>query len=348
MERGPEEATSVRPGATAAIAQPDLLPAPVAPTPEPRREETFLERLRTGLGKTREQLIGRLDQVLFRRGSVERVDLEELEEVLLSADIGVKTTYQLLSEMESELKNGASSPDRMKEVIKGGLLRLLTVESAPLDPDRLKPFIVMVVGVNGVGKTTTIGKLGALFGSQGKKVMFVAADTFRAAAIEQLEIWSHRVGADLVKHKSGADPSAVAYDGVHAAISRKTDVVILDTAGRLHTKANLMEELKKVKRILARECAGAPHEILLVLDATGGQNAIVQSKAFHEALGVGGIVLTKMDGTSKGGVIIGITAELNIPIRFIGIGEGLDDLKPFEPMVFVEALFNESGKQKVQ
>jgi fused signal recognition particle receptor len=208
-----------------------------------------------------------------------------------------------------------------------------------IDFSQTKPFLLMVVGVNGVGKTTTIAKIAHQYSSQGKKVLIGAADTFRAAAVEQLEVWANRVGADLIKQSKGSDPSAVAFDAIHAGLARNSDLVFIDTAGRLHTKVNLMEELKKVKRIIARECPGAPHEILLVLDATTGQNAISQAQLFNEAIGVTGIALTKLDGTAKGGIIIGITEELNIPIRYIGVGEGMDDLREFNASEFVQALF---------
>jgi fused signal recognition particle receptor len=218
---------------------------------------------------------------------------------------------------------------------------MLDIEAPAWGTDQAKPFVIMVVGVNGVGKTTTIGKLAARLKSNDRKVMLVAADTFRAAAIEQLQIWSDRVGTDFIKHKPESDPSAVVFDAMQAAKSRNTDLVVVDTAGRLHTKTNLMEELKKVKRIISREMEGAPHEILLVVDATTGQNAINQAKTFDEALGVTGVILTKLDGTAKGGVIVGIAHELKLPVRFIGIGEGVEDLREFDADLFLEAVFAE-------
>jgi fused signal recognition particle receptor len=244
--------------------------------------------------------------------------------------------------VQKGLKRGElQEPEKVRDFIKQEIFRMLKSGEKPLmiDFSQTKPFLLMVVGVNGVGKTTTIAKIAHHYSSQGKKVLIGAADTFRAAAVEQLEVWANRVGADLIKQSKGSDPSAVAFDAIHAALARNTDLVFIDTAGRLHTKVNLMEELKKVKRIIARECAGAPHEILLVLDATTGQNAISQAKLFNEAIGVTGIALTKLDGTAKGGIIIGITEELNIPIRYIGVGEGMDDLREFNASEFVQALF---------
>jgi fused signal recognition particle receptor len=248
----------------------------------------------------------------------------------------------LIEDVRQGLKRGElQEPEKVKEFIKQEILRILKSGEKPLSIDfsQTKPFVTMVVGVNGGGKTTTIGKIARHYSSQGKKVMVGAADTFRAAAVEQLEVWANRVGADLIKQSKGSDPSAVAFDAIHAAKARGMDLVFIDTAGRLHTKVNLMEELKKVKRIISRECPGAPHEILLVLDATTGQNAISQAKLFNEAIGVTGIALTKLDGTAKGGIIIGITEELKIPVRYIGVGEGIDDLKEFNATEFVEALF---------
>jgi fused signal recognition particle receptor len=229
----------------------------------------------------------------------------------------------------------------VKGFIKEEITRILHAGEKPLTIDfsRTKPFVIMVVGVNGVGKTTTIGKIASQYASQRRKILIGAADTFRAAAVEQLEIWANRVGADFIKQSEGSDPAAVAFDSVKAAQSRGTDLVFIDTAGRLHTKVNLMEEMKKLKRIVGRECPGSPHEVLLVLDATTGQNAISQAKLFHEAIGVTGIALTKLDGTAKGGIIVGITEELQLPIRYVGVGEGIDDLKEFRASEFVEALF---------
>jgi fused signal recognition particle receptor len=268
--------------------------------------------------------------------------LDGLESLLFAADLGVKTSSQLIEGVQQGMKKGdLREPDKVKEFIKQEISRILKSgeNHLTIDLSQTKPFVFMVVGVNGVGKTTTIAKIAHQYSLQRKKVLIGAADTFRAAAVEQLEIWAHRVGADLIKQSKGTDPSAVAFDSIQAAKARNIDLVFIDTAGRLHTKVNLMEELKKMKRIIGRECPGAPHEILLVLDATTGQNAISQATLFNEAIGVTGIALTKLDGTAKGGIIVGITEELNIPIRYVGVGEGIDDLKEFNASEFVQALF---------
>lgn len=302
----------------------------------------LFEKLKESLSKTHQGFVEKIDQLLTGRKSIDQDFLDELEGLLFSADLGVKTTSQLIEGVQTGLKRGElQEPERVKDFIRQEILRILQMGEKPLSIDfsQTKPFLFMVVGVNGVGKTTTIAKIAHQYSSQGKKVLFGAADTFRAAAVEQLEVWARRVRADLIKHSKGSDPSAVAFDSVHAAKARNVDLVFIDTAGRLHTKVNLMEELKKVKRIIAREYPGAPHEILLVLDATTGQNAISQAKLFHEAIGVTGIALTKLDGTAKGGIIIGITDELKIPIRYIGVGEGMDDLREFNASEFVQALF---------
>jgi fused signal recognition particle receptor len=302
----------------------------------------LFEKLKGGLAKTHQGFVEKIDQLLAGRKSIDQDLLEELEAVLFSADLGVKTSSQLIEGVQRGLKKGElQEPERVKDFIRQEISRILQMGEKPLSIDfsQTKPFLFMVVGVNGVGKTTTIAKIAHQYSSQGKKVLIGAADTFRAAAVEQLEVWATRVRADLIKHSKGSDPSAVAFDSVHAAKARNVDLVFIDTAGRLHTKVNLMEELKKIKRIIAREYPGAPHEILLVLDATTGQNAISQAQLFHEAIGVTGIALTKLDGTAKGGIIIGITDELKIPIRYIGVGEGMDDLREFNANEFVQALF---------
>ena len=302
----------------------------------------LFEKLKGGLAKTHQGFVEKIDQLLAGRKSIDQDLLDELEAVLFSADLGVKTSSQLIEGVQRGLKKGElQEPERVKDFIRQEISRILQMGEKPLSIDfsQTKPFLFMVVGVNGVGKTTTIAKIAHQYSSQGKKVLIGAADTFRAAAVEQLEVWATRVRADLIKHSKGSDPSAVAFDSVHAAKARNVDLVFIDTAGRLHTKVNLMEELKKIKRIIAREYPGAPHEILLVLDATTGQNAISQAKLFHEAIGITGIALTKLDGTAKGGIIIGITDELKIPIRYIGVGEGMDDLREFNASEFVQALF---------
>lgn len=319
-------------------------PVPAAELPPASRveesAESLLERLRGRLARTHDQLIGRLDQILLSTRSADEDLLEELEEVLVTADLGVKTSYELLQEVQKEISR-KPDPLELRTALRQKIRAMLDVEGPAFSPDRAKPFVIMVVGVNGVGKTTSIGKLAAHLKGNDRKIMLVAADTFRAAAIEQLQIWADRAGTDFVKHKPESDPSAVVYDAIQASKSRNTDLVIVDTAGRLHTKTNLMEELKKVKRVIGRELEGAPHEILLVVDATTGQNAITQARTFHEALGVTGIILTKLDGTAKGGVIVGIAHELELPVRFIGIGEGVEDLREFDRDLFLEAVFAE-------
>ena len=302
----------------------------------------FFEKLKEGLSKTHQGFVEKIDQLFLGKKSIDQDLLDELEGLLFSADLGVKTSSQLIEGVQKGLKRGdLQEPEKVRDFIKQEISRILKSGEKPLTIDfsRTKPFLFMVVGVNGVGKTTTIAKIAHQYSSQGKKVLIGAADTFRAAAVEQLEVWAHRVGADLIKQSKGSDPSAVAFDSIHAAKARNVDLVFIDTAGRLHTKVNLMEELKKMKRIIARECPGAPHEVLLVLDATTGQNAISQAKLFNEAIGVTGIALTKLDGTAKGGIIIGITEELMIPIRYIGVGEGMDDLREFDASEFIRALF---------
>jgi fused signal recognition particle receptor len=303
---------------------------------------TFLEKLKDGLSKTHQGFVEKIDQLILGKKSIDQDLLDELEGLLFSADLGVKTSSQLIEGVQKGLKRGElDEPEKIKDFIKQEIFQILKSGENPLSIDfsQTKPFLFMVVGVNGVGKTTTIAKIAHQYSSQGKKVLIGAADTFRAAAVEQLEVWAKRVGADLIKQSKGSDPSAVAFDSIHAAKARNIDLVFIDTAGRLHTKVNLMEELKKVKRIIARECPGAPHEVLLVLDATTGQNAISQAKLFNEAIGVTGITITKLDGTAKGGIIVGITDELKIPVRYIGVGEAMDDLREFNASEFVQALF---------
>jgi len=354
----PLSTTPVRASQTATGPEEGVSPAPAAE----EAPESLLDRLRGQLAKTQDQLIGRLDQIFLRSGAAERDLLEDLEEVLVTADLGVKTSYDLLGEIQKEFDNKPLGPVELKTALRRKIGSMLEVRAPAFEPERAKPYVIMVVGVNGgakpyvimvvgvngVGKTTSIGKLASHLKDNDRKVMLVAADTFRAAAIEQLQIWSDRAATDFVKHKPESDPSAVVYDALQAAKSRGTDLVIVDTAGRLHTKANLMEELKKVKRIMSRELEGAPHEVFLVVDATTGQNAINQARTFHEALGVTGIVLTKLDGTAKGGVIVGIANELQLPVRFIGIGERVEDLRAFDADLFLEAIFGEQDKGWVQ
>lgn len=308
---------------------------PVAPerTAEP---VSFLGRLKSGLSKTRKSLSQRFDAILSGTRTIDGETLEEIEEILITADMGVPTTMALMDRI-GQNSDGISSAEDFKALLKREMLALVNIEAPKPDLSE-KPHVIMVIGVNGVGKTTTIGKLAAKFSAQGKKVLLAAADTFRAAAAEQLEIWAQRANAEIVRHRDKSDPAAVAFDSIEAALARKIDVVIVDTAGRLHTKVNLMEELKKIKRSIAKKLPAAPHETLLVLDATTGQNAVSQAKLFHESIPVSGIILTKLDGTAKGGIVIGICDTLKIPIRYIGIGEGVEDLQEFDPAMFVDAI----------
>ncbi len=297
----------------------------------------FLDRLKGGLEKTRKAFVGRIDAVFSGQKPLNEETLEELEEILISSDIGVSTAVEIveyLKSKEGEIRKAGSPREFLKAHMKDLLGR-----PQPLVIFGEKPFVILTLGVNGTGKTTTIGKLASRFVSEGHSVIIAAGDTFRAAAIEQLEIWAGRSGAQIVKQKAGGDPAAVAFDAVEAAKSRGTDVVIIDTAGRLHTKSPLMEELKKIKRVVGRAMPDAPQETLLVVDATTGQNALNQAKLFNEAVGVTGIALTKLDGTSKGGIVFTVKRELDIPIKLIGIGEGVDDLRDFNPSEFIEALF---------
>lgn len=308
--------------------------------PDNRKEGGFFDKLKKGLDKTRKSLAESVDAMIFGEKVIGENLFEELEAVLIAADVGAAFTHELIRDMkEAVARKDLKNPEALKRLLMEHMALILKSADAPLTIRRGGPCVLMVVGVNGTGKTTTIGKLAHDLKRQGHSVLLVAADTFRAAAIEQLDIWGKRVDVPLIKQKMGSDPSAVVYDAVQAALSRKTGVMIIDTAGRLHTKSNLMEELKKMKRILGRELPGAPHEVLLVLDATTGQNAVVQAKMFHEEIGITGIVLTKLDGTAKGGIVVRIAKELRIPIRYIGIGEGLDDLRPFHSEAFVKALF---------
>lgn len=303
-------------------------------------EQGFFSRLRAGLSKTQTGLLGRLEEMLSVRKEIDNDLWDDFEESLVLSDVGVGTTMKLREKMEKKLtKKARQNPMFIKDALREEILHALKDAEGTPPSLNVKPFVIMVAGVNGVGKTTSIGKLAYKFRKDGRNVMVAAADTFRAAAVEQLEIWANRVGSDFLRGRSGADPSAVAFDAVKAALARETDVLIIDTAGRLHTKTNLMEELKKIRRVVERALPGAPHETLLVLDATTGQNAIQQAKMFKETVEVTGIVLTKLDGTAKGGVIVGIADELNIPVKYIGIGERLGDLREFKAEEFVEALF---------
>jgi fused signal recognition particle receptor len=307
---------------------------PGEPDVKPPSKGLF-ERLKTGLSKTRQSLSRRFDEILSGGESVDGDVLEAVEEILITADVGVPTTMELIQRLSAH-SHCLAGPESFKAFLKQEILSFLELEQ-PAMPE-FKPHVIMVVGVNGTGKTTSIGKLAARYTSEEKKVLLAAADTFRAAAADQLSIWADRTGSDIVRHRDNADPAAVAYDGVEAAISRNADVVIVDTAGRLQTKVNLMEQLKKIKRSIAKALPGAPHEVMLVLDATTGQNAVSQARLFDEGIGVTGIILTKLDGTAKGGIVIGICHTLKIPIRYVGVGEGIDDLLPFDPQRFIDAL----------
>jgi fused signal recognition particle receptor len=319
-----------------------------APQPAPATDLTqdkparpgFFERLKQGLARTHESLVGRIDTLLLGKKEIDADTLEELEEILITADVGVSATVEMVRGLEQRLKrNELQDAATLKQALQDDILARLSRPGSSLDTSVATPFVIMVIGVNGVGKTTTIGKLANRYCREGKKVLVAAADTFRAAAAEQLEVWGQRSGVDVIRHRDGADPSAVVFDGCKAAVARGADILIVDTAGRLHTKVNLMEELKKMRRIMGREIPGAPHETLLVLDATTGQNAVAQARLFREAAGVTGVALTKLDGSAKGGVIVAVCHEFNLPVRFIGVGEGVDDLREFDPPQFVEALF---------
>ncbi|MEW6661261.1 MAG: signal recognition particle-docking protein FtsY [Bacillota bacterium] len=303
----------------------------------------LFNRLKEGLMKTREGFVSKITELVTGQGEIDEDFFERLEEILITADVGVNTSMKLVSRVRQKVKEGKiREAARMKDVVRQEIANLMEQPAKGLDIKAPFPWVILVVGVNGVGKTTTIGKLAHKVKSQGFSIVVAAGDTFRAAAIEQLEIWGNRAGVLVVKHQAGADPAAVAYDAVQAAKSRGYQVVIIDTAGRLQTKTNLMEEVKKVRRVVEREIAGGPQEVLLVLDATTGQNALSQAKLFTQSVGVTGLVLTKLDGTAKGGVVIGIASELELPVKLIGFGEGIEDLKDFNPQEFVDALFDEN------
>lgn len=298
----------------------------------------FFDRLKQGLNKTREGLVAQVETI-FKGRIVDEQTLEELEETLILSDIGANSASEIVKHLREKSQKGEiKEAGSVKDFLKKEMSSMLGT-SHPLVVYGERPFVILTVGVNGAGKTTTIGKLAYSLRNQGHSVLLAAGDTFRAAAIEQLEIWAKRTDSQLVKHQSGSDPSAVIFDAIEAAKSRKTDVVIIDTAGRLHTKSPLMEELKKIKRVCHKAMPGSPHEILLVVDATNGQNALRQAEMFNNAMGITGIALTKLDGTAKGGIIFSIKKEYNIPVRLIGVGEGVDDLQNFVPEDFVKALF---------
>jgi fused signal recognition particle receptor len=302
---------------------------------------SFFQRLKQGLTKSRETWAEKIGAI-FQNRSWDEASLEQMEETLIAADVGVKASQKLMDALRRQSPNGSDDlAQAMTLRLQAAMVQLLQGSStAPkLALLSVRPWVVIFLGVNGVGKTTTIGKLAAQYRAAGQKVLLVAADTFRAAAIEQLDVWGQRIGVDIVKHRPGADPSAVVFDGIQAAKSRGIDVLLIDTAGRLHTKVHLIEELKKIRRVITREQPDAPHETLLVLDATTGQNGLQQARVFKEAADITGIVLTKLDGTAKGGVIISIQEELGVPVRYIGVGEEVEDLQPFDAETFARALF---------
>jgi fused signal recognition particle receptor len=303
----------------------------------------FFERIREGLARTTQQIVGRFDEIASRaddpahRGEPVDVDtLEALEEVLISADVGVDATERILEAVRSR----RDAEESLRELVKAELRRVFA-ETATAVPDGRVPHVVIVVGVNGTGKTTTVGKLANLARTEGRQPLICAADTFRAAAVEQLQIWATRAGVDIVRARDGADPAAVVFDAISSGKARGRSPILVDTAGRLHTRVNLMNELDKIRRVAAREVEGAPHEVLIVLDATVGQNGVTQAREFMGAAGVNGVVLTKLDGTAKGGVAVAIAHDLRLPIRYVGVGEGIDDLIPFVPDEYVDALFEQ-------
>ncbi len=313
-----------------------------------KQSNTIFSKLKNGLSKTRQVLTTDINELFVSNKAIDDNLFEELEELLITSDLGIDITMEMMDKIKKKAKK-LSSATELKEVLKQELIALFhddldkdTKES--IDNKKThhlsKPHVIMVVGVNGTGKTTTLGKLAMKFTSQGKKVLIAAADTFRAAAIEQVEIWADRSSASIVKHKEGADPAAVAYDAVEASIARNIDIVLIDTAGRLHTHKNLMEELKKIKRSINKKLHGAPHEVLMVLDATTGQNSISQAKIFHEAVNLSQIALTKLDGTAKGGIVAAIASTMKIPIKYIGVGEQIEDLQDFDSKLFISALFD--------
>jgi fused signal recognition particle receptor len=308
---------------------------------EEEKKTSFLDRMKQAVTRTRENLAERIDDIVSIGKEIDRNTLDDLEATLIGADLGSTTTQEVLGKLREKAdRKQIKNVEELKRLLKEELLAILnTANSLPVSKVEGSPEVILVVGVNGTGKTTTIGKLSQVFRSQGKNVLLCAADTFRAAAIEQLEIWGQRTGTEVIKTKAGGDPAAVLFDALQAAVARKTDYVVVDTAGRLHTKTSLMAELEKMRRTAQRIIPGAPHETLLVMDATTGQNGLQQARLFTEAAGVTGIVLTKLDGTAKGGVVVAICRELALPVRYVGVGEKAGDLLPFDPKEFVDSLF---------
>ena len=308
---------------------------------EEQQKPSFLDRMKEAVSRTRENLAERIEDAVSFNKEIDRNTLDDLEATLIGADLGTTTTHEVLEKLREKAdRKQIKDVDELKRLLKEELLAILTAaNSQPVQKVDGTPEVILVVGVNGTGKTTTIGKLAQVFRSQGKTVLMCAADTFRAAAIEQLEIWGQRTGTEVIKTRAGGDPAAVLFDALQAANARKTDYVVVDTAGRLHTKTNLMAELEKMRRTAQRIVPGAPHETLLVMDATTGQNGLQQARLFTEAAGVTGIVLTKLDGTAKGGVVVAISRELGVPVRYVGVGEKAGDLLPFDSKEFVDSLF---------
>ena len=303
-------------------------------------EKSFFQKLKRGLFMTHTEIIEKVKESMTPDLPIDKRAIDGLEEGLLGADIGAELTMSLIDRIESRVRDERiTSMDRLTEVLRDETRALIPQRQAsPIDVDRAKPFVILVVGVNGTGKTTTIAKLATRFKNEGRRVLG-AADTFRAAAIEQLQMWADRIGVEMVKHKAGSDPGAVAHDTITAAKSRGADVVLIDTAGRLHNKSHLMQELSKIRRVIEKELPGAPHETLLVLDGTTGQNGVSQAAAFLEAAKLTGMIVTKLDGTAKGGVILSIMRQFEIPVKFVGVGESADDLIPFDPQAYVDTLF---------
>ncbi|MCK6600276.1 MAG: signal recognition particle-docking protein FtsY [Bacteroidetes bacterium] len=316
-----------------------------------RQEETA--RVEKGLDKTRQSLFGTLHKFFLGKRTIDDSFLDDLEDSLISGDVGVKTTLEIIDRLRERVSKNAFTSEKelieqlhetISDSLKSGMKGVETFDQFMEQVSMKKPFVILIVGVNGVGKTTTIGKLASRFNKLGKKVVLGAADTFRAAAADQLEIWAKRAEVRIVLHQDGADPAAVAFDTVQSALARNEDVVLIDTAGRLHNKLHLMDELNKIQRSVEKILPGAPHEVFLVLDASTGQNALVQAREFSKVVRISGLVLTKLDGTAKGGIVLGICNELKTPVRFIGVGEQIEDLRPFDPEIFVDALFEGTGK----
>jgi fused signal recognition particle receptor len=350
VEEAPADVTVASPGEQEEVptaAEAEGKPPAEAPGKEGK---SLFARLQERLGKTRKSLIYRLDTLFLGKKVIDQELYDDLEEILITADLGVATVHELLDEVRKEVRrHELQDPSVLKKILQEKILAYLLEIDRPAEmvmPES-GPFVIMVVGVNGVGKTTSIGKIAAKFVRTGSSVLLVAGDTFRAAAIDQLKIWADRSGVEIVAQKQGADPSSVVFDALEYGLARNMDVIIIDTAGRLHTQVNLMEELKKIKRVIGKKLAGAPHEVMLVLDATTGQNAVSQAKLFNEAVGITGLTMTKLDGTAKGGIVVNISRELGIPVRFIGIGEQIDDLRDFDPREFVNALFCNGGGNRV-